>query len=439
VDSPMIDTTDTARDDVPTLQHALIDKLTRAGHMRSPRVEAAFRAVPRHLFVPDVPLAQVYSDTSLVTKTIDGRDVSSSSQPTMMAIMLEQLALHPGQRVLEIGAGTGYNAALMAHIVGEHGLVVTIDIDEDIVAAAQAHLAAAGYAHVQVICSDGGLGYADVAPYDRIIVTVGADDLPPAWSEQLRPVGRLVVPLGFTQLDTVTGSKTLVTFEHVDDHLESRVLSSCGFVPLRGAFGAMPVVPVSLGPTPQLDLITDGLVEAEQLYAALVGPHRDDAVGVAITPREVWGLRLWLALHERHFCDLSARGDSAGQDRVPFFMGQPGAVVATVGLCVAATLSLVTYKPDQAPVADEPFNPDRSRVLMTRTFGVDGELAQRLIAQIIAWEQAGRPFAFDERWTVAGPRLRVYARDAAYVPSLYEAIIEQRSAQLVFNWERQRP
>ena len=82
--------------------------------------------------MPDVPLERVYSDEAILTKRLDGKVVSSSSQPAMMAIMLEQMGLQPGRRVLEIGAGSGYNAGLMAHIVGGSGPVTTIDIDEDL-------------------------------------------------------------------------------------------------------------------------------------------------------------------------------------------------------------------------------------------------------------------------------------------------------------------
>src|SRR5881409_4429624 len=126
------------------LHRALIDALVRRNAIKDSRVEAAFRAIPRHLFLPDVPLAEVYRNEAIPTKTIDGEAVSSSSQPEIMATMLEQLALEPGLRVLEIGAGTGYNAALMAHVVGEKGAVVTMDFDADLVDDARAHLAAAG-------------------------------------------------------------------------------------------------------------------------------------------------------------------------------------------------------------------------------------------------------------------------------------------------------
>ena len=107
--------------DAAALHRALVDGLVGRRCISDARVEAAFRAVPRHLFLPGVPLADAYRDQAIPTKTVDGEAVSSSSQPEIMATMLEQLKLEPGLRVLEIGAGTGYNAALMPHIVGEEG------------------------------------------------------------------------------------------------------------------------------------------------------------------------------------------------------------------------------------------------------------------------------------------------------------------------------
>src|SRR5437868_1470793 len=182
-------------DNASALHQALVNKLKKDGTISTPSVEAAFRGVPRHLFLPGVSLDEVYRDQAIATKNLNGMSISASSQPTIMAIMLELLELEPGQRVLEIGAGTGYNAALMAHIVGETGQVVTIDIDEDIVESAREHLAAAGFDRVQVVCGDGGLGYSAAAPFDRIILTVQAWDITPAWWEQLKPGGQLLLPL----------------------------------------------------------------------------------------------------------------------------------------------------------------------------------------------------------------------------------------------------
>src|SRR5215207_8035437 len=126
-------------------RQALVDKLLRDGHLRSPRLADAFLTVPREVFVPGVALEDVYrSSEAIIVKRIDGVGVSSASAPDVMALMLEQLDPRPGQRVLEIGAGTGYNAALLARVVGPAGSVVTVDIDDDLVAAAQAHLNSAG-------------------------------------------------------------------------------------------------------------------------------------------------------------------------------------------------------------------------------------------------------------------------------------------------------
>ncbi|GIV84606.1 MAG: hypothetical protein KatS3mg052_1613 [Candidatus Roseilinea sp.] len=213
------------------LRNAMVDRLVRDGYVRHAGVEAAFRATPRHRFVPRIPLRAAYADRAIVTKQAKGRPLSSISQPAMIAVMLEQLALQPGQRVLEIGAGTGYTAALMAHIVGESGRVVTIDIDEDLVAGAQANLAADGAGRVQVICGDGADGWPDGAPYDRIILTVGATDIAPAWRAQLQPDGRLVLPLDFRN----TGAQFSIAFDAAGDHLIARSFEPCGFIRLRGA------------------------------------------------------------------------------------------------------------------------------------------------------------------------------------------------------------
>src|SRR6266545_6031103 len=175
---------------------ALVDELKNQGLIQSPRLEAAFRTVLRHLFLPGISLEEVYSDRAISAKQNEGGQwISSSSQPAIMAIMLEQLGLEPGHKVLEIGTGPGYNAALMAHMVGESGQVVSVEIDQDLAEAAREHLALAGFEQVQVLCADGGYGYPDTAPYDRIILTVGASDITPSWWKQMKPNGRMVLPL----------------------------------------------------------------------------------------------------------------------------------------------------------------------------------------------------------------------------------------------------
>lgn len=120
------------------------------------------RTVPRHVFVPEAPLEDAYANAPVHIKydTV-GTSISCASQPSIVALMLDQLDVQPGQRVLELGAGTGYNAGLLAHLVGENGHVTTLDVDDDLVEGARAHLAAAGITNVEAVTRDGALGYAE--------------------------------------------------------------------------------------------------------------------------------------------------------------------------------------------------------------------------------------------------------------------------------------
>jgi protein-L-isoaspartate(D-aspartate) O-methyltransferase len=179
-----------------TLNHMLIDQLKQniPESILTSKIEEAFRAVPRHMFLPDLPLDQVYRDDAIVTKKEGASALSSSSQPSVMVMMLKQLGLEPGHQVLEIGAGTGYNAALMAYMVGETGKITTVDIDKDTAAGARERLTEAGFGRVEVVCADGGYGHEGSAPYDRIIITAGAEEISPKWREQLKQGGRMLPP-----------------------------------------------------------------------------------------------------------------------------------------------------------------------------------------------------------------------------------------------------
>src|SRR5262245_21373857 len=115
-----------ARDGTAVLRRELVEQFAKAGIIRTPAVARAMARVPRHIFVPDYPLHMVYSDRALITKMRGGIGTSSSSQPALMAGMLEMLRVRRGMNVLEIGAGTGYNAALLAELAGADGSVTTI-------------------------------------------------------------------------------------------------------------------------------------------------------------------------------------------------------------------------------------------------------------------------------------------------------------------------
>lgn len=207
----------------------MVDRLVAERSIRSSGIEQAFRKVPRHLFLPAVGISTAYTDDAIPTKCDGRRYLSSSSQPTIMAIMLEQLELEPGQRVLEIGAGTGYNAALLAEIVGPRGHVTTIDIDLDTSVAAREHLRAAGFERVTVFCADGREGWSPGAPYDRIVATAAIEKVPDTWTNQLALGGILVAPLGgvFGQHCTA--------FKLVEGRLVQRSAVGCGFMLMRDA------------------------------------------------------------------------------------------------------------------------------------------------------------------------------------------------------------
>ena len=210
----------------------LIDRMKASGEVHSPAVEQAFRAVPRHHFLPGQNWGTAYRDDAIVTHHADGTEeaISSSSQPTMMAIMLEQLQVEPGMRVLEIGAGTGYNAALLSRLTGDPALIWTVDVTEEFCAEARAHLRSAGVKGVHVVCADGWDGCPEATSFDRIIVTASAHDIAPAWREQLAEGGRLVVPWGAPNTQ-----QRCLTFRREGSRLIMDGLHVCGFMRMRGA------------------------------------------------------------------------------------------------------------------------------------------------------------------------------------------------------------
>lgn len=275
------------------LRTELADRLRAEGIIRTPSVEAAIRQTPRHLFLPGVPLEQAYADGPVYTKT-DGRgtSISAASQPRIVAMMLEQLDARPGHRIMEAGAGTGYNAALLAAIVGDTGRVVTIDVDDDLVDGARKHLATAGVANVEVVRGDGALGHPDGAPYDRIIATVGAWETPTAWLEQLAPDGRLVVPLRLRG----AASRSII-FERYDGGWRDVGSELAVFMPLRGiGDDARRLVTLTGEQDVTLQVHKDQSVDAAALAGVFKSERHEMWTGVLFPPMVPYEwLDLWLA------------------------------------------------------------------------------------------------------------------------------------------------
>ena len=176
------------------LRERLVRDLTRRGTITSRRVAAAMVRVPRHVFVPEVSIRTAYQDRVVLTKEQDGRALSTLSQPSAVGRMLQDLRVERGMRVLEIGSGTGYNAALLAELTGDPALVTTVDIDRELVERTRRSLATAGYEGVNVVHAD-GFTYEPDQPVDRIELSVEAPFIAPGWIHGLLEGGLILLPL----------------------------------------------------------------------------------------------------------------------------------------------------------------------------------------------------------------------------------------------------
>lgn len=205
----------------------MVDRLVRDGMLRTPRAIEAMRSVPRHLFVPGRFQESAYFDTPLSIGA--GQTISA---PHMVAMMLESLDLQAGQRVLEIGGGSGYHAALAGVMVAPEGHVYSVERIESLAREARQRMEALGVADgVTVLARDGSQGVPEHAPYDRIFVTCGAPDIPPPLAEELQEGGKLLIPVGSRAY------QDLVLAEKVGGQLRRRNLGGCVFVPLVGKHG----------------------------------------------------------------------------------------------------------------------------------------------------------------------------------------------------------
>ncbi|MEM9954688.1 MAG: rRNA adenine N-6-methyltransferase family protein [Chloroflexota bacterium] len=273
----------------------MLQSMRRDGVLNSSDVDAAFSAVPRHLFLPDISIEKVYKNRAIgLKKDGSGLLTSSSSQPSMMAIMLNQLQLQTGDNILEIGTASGYNAAIMQHIVGKSGTVTTVEIDNDLAETAHKNLQRAHMSRVMVVNADGAQGYSPRAAYDHIVVTVGVWDIPSVWFSQLKLKGSLVAPI------VLDGVQVSATFKPMSDGtFLSKDNRPCAFVYMLGS-NAGPNFRKQLG-TSGLFVLADQVdnIDTVSLSMLLSDDHAFCQFEHGLEPQDYWnGYQIYLMLNQ---------------------------------------------------------------------------------------------------------------------------------------------
>ena len=203
----------------------LVEKLKREGRIKTDEVKKAFLEVPREEFVPEAMRDYAYVDTPL--EIGNGQTISA---PHMVAIMCEALDIKKGQKILEIGAGSGYHAAIVSRLVGEEGYVYTVERFSSLAEKAQENLDSVGVKNVTVEVGDGSEGFSEHAPYERIYVACAAPKTPRPLVDQLNDPGKLMVPVGRLMCK-------LILIEKKEGRLIKKDLGGCAFVPLVGKHG----------------------------------------------------------------------------------------------------------------------------------------------------------------------------------------------------------
>jgi protein-L-isoaspartate(D-aspartate) O-methyltransferase len=205
----------------------LIRHLEREERIRTPEVRRAFESVDRKDFVTALTGVMAYADTPL--PTMNGQTISA---PHMVAIMAEELRAGPGMKVLEIGGGSGYHAAIVSRLVSPGGKVISVEVVPDLAEWARGNLKKAGIENVEMILGDGSVGYAKKAPYDRIYYTAGAPEVPKVVRDQLKDGGIILGVVG-PPYDT----QRLIRYTKKGDKWQEEKMTYVIFVPLIGEKG----------------------------------------------------------------------------------------------------------------------------------------------------------------------------------------------------------
>jgi protein-L-isoaspartate(D-aspartate) O-methyltransferase len=318
---------------------------TKFGKPMPEAIEQAFRSTPRHLFVRHfyqlrqnewehtvideqnlaVKLPILYQDIPLMLVTDTESNFlsakSSISQPSLVLSMLDRLDIREGDSVLEIGAGSGWNAAMMGRLAGESGRVHSVEILPELIGTAREAISGLGIGNVEIIESDGGDGYAPGAPYDRIMFTVGSYDIPAAFYKQLKDGGVLLMVL-----KSIGYGDTLYLFKKVGDHLEAVHGSPCAFVGLQGKYELPELNPADIVLLPFWSEIREKVVKRKSFWCG--GKSQSNEHFIVKT----MGLRSFLGVIEPWFRAFEVSREDGNRRRNMFFgvVDMEGGSVATL-------------------------------------------------------------------------------------------------------------
>lgn len=367
----------------------LVAQLTSLGVVKSAAVRDAFASVPREAFLHDVPAELAYTDRAFEVARDGHQLTSSSTPPSMMALMLEQLGAGPGAHVLEIGTGSGYNTALLSHIVGPSGHVTSIDCDAALVSRARERLTAGGCGNVSVLTGD-ALSFADGNTYDRILSTVCLDDIPSAWWAQLVQSGVATTPLAL-RLNQVSAA-----FRRTDDRLQSVSVACCSFIHRAGPPSPGGTRCVAVEGLPGVEICgTDGPGAVETLGNALFEDTEECTTGVSASVGDyLFGLRLWLELNLRDFAEIRSSLSEFGSVVIPRFVRLGDTAATGVVFAEHGLAALCLADADDAAVDDmsDVVSAGKGVDVRVRQYGDAAGAAARLVASVKGWDAAGRPY-----------------------------------------------
>ncbi|MFF3487279.1 methyltransferase, FxLD system [Streptomyces sp. NPDC002701] len=412
---PRMETTVTPVNDPDQLRKALAQRLVDSGHLRSQATIDAFRTTDRHAFLPGVDLERAYKEDAVPIKHDEhGEMISCISAPSVVATQLEQVGAQPGHKVLEAGAATGYNAALLGQIVSPGGQVWTLDVDEDLIAGANKNLAEAGVQNATAVMADGAAGLPEHAPYDRIQFTVGAGDVPVKILDQLAPGGRLVLPM------RIRGSiSRSFAFERDGDTWKTVSCEMATFVPLRKGVcdDVYTLIPMAGEGNVRLETFSEQNVDREALRTVLDEEHTKLYTGVKFRQGSAWE---WLYLYLA--CALP-NGLSRLPGQRPGFTPHFG--WGSMAALDGGSLAYLTIREGE----DE-----KGRYWEVGVIGhgkAGGDLAERVVTEIRAWDASGGNDAPEPgfRMAVADSRDWLPVDEARFV-------VDKPYSRLAVDWAR---